>query len=203
MKNFIKVERRSGFQIIELITIVAIIAVLSSIIFVAATKWIRKSKISVLVQDLETIKRAVLTYHKDVSRWPPLFNLNPGRGVTALFNEVCASGVAPGDGLPDRNFWRGAYIERVKRYHPFSTLNYTTACQPPNSAYGLLCGTVFGGGTAVHLRARGIPQDVAQKVDEVIDGGDGFSTGYIRWSNATSILFYIVKSVSACSGAYW
>lgn len=67
-------ECEDGFSFIELLIVIVIIATLSGIIGFAYTKWINSSRRSATLASLESIKKAVATYHLENGSFPS--NLN-------------------------------------------------------------------------------------------------------------------------------
>ena len=61
---------RRGFTLIEMIVVIAVIAVLASIITPMIAKYLEDSKISRAVSDVKMIGAAIGDFYKDNARWP-------------------------------------------------------------------------------------------------------------------------------------
>ncbi len=72
-------RNEEGFSFIELLIVIVIIATLSGIIGFAYTKWIDSSRRSATLASLNSIKKAVTTYHLENGSFPTSFNQIRGR----------------------------------------------------------------------------------------------------------------------------
>ena len=63
-------KKTSGFTIIELIVVIAIIAVLASIVTAAVTKYIPASKIARANEDVNNIQKALIMFYGEYGDYP-------------------------------------------------------------------------------------------------------------------------------------
>jgi len=64
---------RRAFTLIELVVVIAIIAILAAIITPNAFRAIKKAQVSKTVADMKAIKNALLTYYADTGKFPDPF----------------------------------------------------------------------------------------------------------------------------------
>jgi len=72
---------RKGFTLIEMLVVIAIIAVLAAIVAPSAFKAVDKGKISSAVGNFKSIKTAVMAYYADTGAWPADIANTTGRGL--------------------------------------------------------------------------------------------------------------------------
>jgi len=63
-------KEKRGFTLIEIIVILAVIAILAAVITPMATKYIGESRVSKADADCRAIEAAVTAFYKDTARWP-------------------------------------------------------------------------------------------------------------------------------------
>ncbi len=87
---------RRGFTLIELMIVIAIIAIIGAIVVPSVTSAVRKARIKTTRVGLENVKNAIESYHADTGQYPPsLSDLK-----TRPSDEKAAKS------------WEGPYIER-------------------------------------------------------------------------------------------
>jgi len=159
MKKVKKLDK-GGFTMVELIVIIAIIAILSAILIPAVFNQIKKSKTARLENELQSLKTAVLQYYADVGKWVKNNN------IKFLYVDSGEKG------------WDGPYTEK--------NLKATEEENPFGGEYEV--GKKDG---KFSIKATKVKKDVAEKVDNDMDNGDGGSKGNIRYSGTT--IWYIVE----------
>jgi prepilin-type N-terminal cleavage/methylation domain-containing protein len=70
---------REGFTLVELLTVIGIIAVLAGILIPTVNVALRKAKISKARQEAEAIALALKSYHDEYGRWPDVRPGSSGR----------------------------------------------------------------------------------------------------------------------------
>lgn len=102
-------REEEGFTLIELIIVVAIIAILGALVTPNVLKAIENSRVVAVVADSKSIKSAALTYYADTGEWP----VSTDQGSENGGNEGNDPGLVkkPGTGSPIKN-WNGPYLDR-------------------------------------------------------------------------------------------
>lgn len=117
------------FTLIELIVVIAIIAILSAIVTPNAFKAIEKAKVSRAMADSESLRAAAETYYADVGFWPPDVNRGYDPGFTRTLPYNPDTGDVPAlnpSGYPEnwealaQAYWEGPYIEKWPNFNPWA-----------------------------------------------------------------------------------
>ena len=100
---------RGGFTLIEIVIAVAIVAVFAAAISPMVFRHLEDAKISKAQNETETIANAVLSYYKDVGKWPVTNANGPtGNGIQRVISSnTVATGTGTGAGTGAANW--GAY----------------------------------------------------------------------------------------------
>jgi general secretion pathway protein G len=159
---------KKGFTLIELIVVIAIIAVMGAVIAPNAFKSIEKAKIAATVQDLNSIKTAAAAFFTDMSMWPPdaaNFTSNP-------------SGSAA---------WDGPYLDK-----------WPAGLRWPNSAYTWTSasGQHFYTGSSNperYITLNNLGSGIAGKLDAQLDPGSNNTTGQVRVNPAGDTIEFLVS----------
>ncbi|MCP5108504.1 MAG: prepilin-type N-terminal cleavage/methylation domain-containing protein [bacterium] len=94
---------RKGFTLIEMVVVLAVVAVLAAILFPTIARHITDAKITRVVNEEQVITAAVMALYKDTGRWPntnaagaagPQGNSN--RLLSGDVGDAVATGTAPG-----------------------------------------------------------------------------------------------------------
>lgn len=83
-------KRKNGFTLIELLIVIAIVAVLSSLLFANFSGARERARDAKRKGDLDQIKKALRLYYNDNQAYPPLltFGTSFGAGATVYMNEI-------------------------------------------------------------------------------------------------------------------
>lgn len=125
-----------GFTLIEIIVVVAVIALLASVITPLIVKHLEDSKISRTVSDLKMIGAAFADFYKDNGRWPVF--IDPTRPLTQDNNLLLMTGIGNdaafiSQAASDTRFWneRGGWpANRIDRLE-----NHLIYNEPPLNHY--------------------------------------------------------------------
>jgi len=160
---------KKGFTLIELIVVIAIIAIMGAVIAPNAFKSIEKAKIASTVQDLNSIKTAAAAYFTDTSAWP-----------TAAENLTADSGLSG---------WDGPYLDKWPAGQRWSGSNYTWTSQT-GTAFGASSGERF-------ITVNGLVAGVADKLDKQLDPGNNGTSGSVRYNTGETLIQYLVSRDAA------
>jgi len=161
-----KIEK--GFTMVELMVVVAIMAILVSLIAPSAFKAIEKGKISAFMRDYREIKTAAISYYADTSAWPA----NNNASVSLVCNDTV-------------NGWHGPYLEGWPQHNPWKG-NYTWC----NDNIGVVA--TVGSGER-YLEVVNVPSGSAAALDTNLDDGN-LATGAVRYSAGNSTLHALVSA---------
>ena len=107
---------KRSFTLIEMMVVVAIVAMLAVVLVVQVSRMIDKGKVSRAKGDVRSIANAILEYHNDVGTWPRQVFIS-----TTACGEMGASGLTRlSDGTagplvrryPGVTGWKGPYLDK-------------------------------------------------------------------------------------------
>lgn len=166
--------RRRGFTTIEIVMVLAVIAILATIILVAvAGRGTRSGQVATLASNLEGLGRGIAEFRGDVLRYPSQLAYL-GAPLPGGATDICGTTIPAG--LAGR--WRGPYLSRT----------FPTAGLPSGISLilnGLDRDPATGGvdefGT-LFIDVEEVEEAVALELEEQFDGATDFGTGSIRWT---------------------
>lgn len=163
---------RSGFTLVEMIVVLAIIITLAAVILAQVANQTRRGGTAALAQDLNAVSTAVASFRSDVRRYPSSLAQLTRPLVTGDL-DVC------GGNMPAvvRARWRGPYLQRAVpatglRGGDATILN--PLLRDPASGNPFSAGTLF-------ITAVNVDRDAATDLETQFDGNADFSGGTIRW----------------------
>jgi len=167
---------KKGFTLIELMVVIAIIGVLSSVLAPQLFKQINKGRIAAAVSFHNSLKTAASSYYSDTEQWPSDKN-----DLSAMISSGCGSsgtGTCPAG-------WGGPYVDRWPGAGPWVGSTYTWASNSSNPwgtipvRYVILTCGASGSCTTADF----------DEIDKKVDGGTASGTaGAIRYSGTTAQL---------------
>ena len=178
---------RRGVTLVELLVVMAIIAVLAGILMPELFRRVTESRGAALATDLKTVGAAAAEFRKDVGRYPSLLTQLVAP-ITTADADLC--GVNYPAVFASR--WRGPYLDRPLDANgiaaeaatiPNQLLRFPATVTPPDF-FGVLI-----------VVATETDSVVAAHVESTFDRTTDFADGAIRWSPTAAgfgTLAYIV-----------
>ena len=180
---------KSGFTLLELVIVLALIAGLAGVVSLRSGKYIQRGQVSSIVQLSSNMKTACATFYADTGQYPREYDMATYSGTNL---ELSSTQSLAG--------WDGPYLEKgitTSSDNPFGALHlYDSASGAGNTGFDLDGdGTNDATTNLCMLYLAGITQEVAEKLDEHFDGGVGGTwneTGKFNWNSSTSRGFILI-----------
>ena len=165
-------NRVRGFTLIEMIGVLAIIGILAAVATPKIFEAIRDSRISAFVQDVSTVRSAVVTYYKDTGQFP----IHNALSANANQHQLMRQGtVVPG--------WKGPYLnqEMVNQFSQARNflINTSTAAAQQFDFDGN--GTADTSGLTSFIQVDGLTSDQAMRISDILDKDGGTTAGAAAW----------------------
>ena len=169
-------QRQSGFTLMEMIGVVAVIAILASMATPLIFDAIRNARVTAFVEDVNVLRTAVARYYEDTGNFPVHVPTSTNANQHALLSTNPSNPVGG---------WAGPYIEKEIE-NPFNEGGYRGVLTTANANYQFDLdgdGTVDTSGVSV-LRLDGVSDTEAQRISDILDGDGDVTSGPQRWQAA-------------------
>ncbi len=202
MKNIF--NRKSGFTLIEMIGVIAVIAILAAFITPKVFQVIQDSKVTRFAGEINGLKSAVTGWYKDIGSLQSLRANGTLDSTENNFHEdlINNTGTTPTTGLWAN--WNGSYIDSVENISIGTGFRIET--RPGTAGTGAPAannGTSFdlnddnensmAGQQVVAVRLTGVPASDSLKLDGIIDKGltvaNRATSGKIKYSGTTVYVY--------------
>lgn len=175
--------QRKSFTLIELMVVIAIIAVLAAVVAPQVFKQVQKGRIASAESFYNTVKISATAYFSDIGSWPLTCtpaNCNTIAGANGGFVTTGAN-----------TAWDGPYLDRW----PVATGNPWAGAYNWNNSIGV--GTAnFGAAAAPErwIQLFLVPRVAAIRIDGDKDGIAGAATGMVRYPAGDPVTMTVLVS---------
>jgi prepilin-type N-terminal cleavage/methylation domain-containing protein len=164
-------RRHRAFTIVELLIVMAIVAVIAAVLYPTVAGQLRSGRSAALGDQLNHLRDAIDKYKQNVQFYPrQLTQLTQQPGAGAL--QSCA-GALPG---PNMAMWRGPYLgQNIVGNFPVgdAQVQSTTSRNPPTIALGPI--------GLLQISVISVDSVIAVDLEAQFDGNNNFATGSILW----------------------
>lgn len=166
-------KQHAGFTLVEMIGVMAVIAILASVATPRIIDSIEDAKISSFIQETKTMEGAVAKFYADTGKWPELDTTYDKSSHPHFFQLTYNAADASGTKISG---WQGPYIETIP-VNPFTAGARVALYDTSESAYACdVDGDGSPDGKFMVLRADAISDKVAEKISNILDGDGGTSS---------------------------
>ena len=199
MKKLTMNGRQSGFTLMEMIGVMAVIAILAAVATPKIFDAIEDAQVSAYVGEANQLKTAAARYFKDTGQWPRHI---PTHADSQYHNLMVND--ADGNGAPILG-WDGPYLDK-ELTNQITKGGYQDVIYTNSTNYSCdVDGDGNRDGFFLVYRADSISDEMAKKISNIIDGDGTVTTGNKSWkaagkvkrygtnSDSTSILLYCLN----------
>ncbi|MDT0595480.1 prepilin-type N-terminal cleavage/methylation domain-containing protein [Glaciecola petra] len=184
-------KANKGFTLVEMIGVMAVIAILAAIAAPRVFDAIQDAKVTSLVQQINSFQTAATQIYKDTGRFPRYLSTNTNAFYNTFMNKNSlntANADMPG--------WNGPYLDNMPA-HPITPGARQEIVNTNNNAY--ICDADGDGtneGPWLTYRVDGLDRKVMEKVSNIIDGDGGTTnwatTGKVKEYNGNNARIMVV-----------
>jgi general secretion pathway protein G len=150
-------RKEDGFTLIELIIVVAIIAILGAVVTPNILKAIESSRVVAVVADSKSIQSAALAYHADTGAWPESTASSESGESGETGGKDPGLAEKPSEGS-DLEGWNGPYLDRWPEKNPWGG-TYTLTKNVEGEEGG-------GNGDKLYLKLSKVPESAVDKLED-------------------------------------
>jgi prepilin-type N-terminal cleavage/methylation domain-containing protein len=172
-------KEKRGFTLVELLVVISIIALLSSVVFASLNSAIEKAAVVSIIANLKSVEKAfyLLADDENISLWWPEIDFG--------------SGGNPNISVLVTNMNRlGKFLGRAPSLPIGTDMGYD------NDQDIFICGDSGPVYRGVNIHIRNISLALAQKVNAIVDGDANINCGRIKWDpsgGGGGSLFYVIS----------
>lgn len=182
-------NKEHGFTLMEMIGVMAVIAILVSVATPMIFDAIRNAKVTAFVEDVNQLKGAVAQYYEDTGNFPTHVPTDDRAQYRLLMKNN-----------PDRPIrgWNGPYLEK-EMDNPFTEGGYRAVMSSNNANFQF---DLDGDGTvdtssAAFVRIDGVSDEEARAISDIFDNDGDVTSGSGAWNAAGRVKRYGVNSDNA------
>ncbi len=182
---------QQGFTFIELVVVIAVIALLAGVLIPNVTSVTKDAKSSKILQLYDSLRTACERYYIDVGSVPLEYTGSSYNSAT--YHKLSLTQTTTG--------WKGPYIDHPLSSgdNPFNTTIhlYSTIGSYAGNGFDLNGdGTDDATGTGNYLVLWGVDEDTAQYVDSALDkgnlGSDWKTSGRVEYTSSSKVLAILI-----------
>lgn len=181
-------DSKQGFTLVELLIVVAIIAILSAVVLGSMTVMRERGQAAKIIGDVRQIRDALQFRYSDTTQYPTESELDAAYpalvGQTKTISNMIDAGVFEGKftGAPSPNIGNGGYVYDADASDGSTEYPIESCGSYSNNTYGV--NIVLEDAIATH-------PNVVVQLDELVDSADGLDCGRIRRAtSADNALLY-------------
>jgi len=168
-------KKQTGFTLMEMLGVLAVIAILASVATPKIFEAIRDAKVASFVEDINTIRTAVVSYYKDTGTFPyhDVTNNNADRHTLMKNTKRGIAG------------WQGPYLDKDIQ-NPFNPAAGRRVISTGNAKYQFdLDGDGKADSTNVSLlEVKGLSVEEAKELSDALDTDGSVESGKKAWYSA-------------------
>lgn len=175
-------QHQAGFTLMEMIGVVAVIAILASMATPMIFDAIRSARVTAFVEDVNVLRTSVARYYEDTGQFPTHIPTDTRDGRSLLLSNSRNNPVGG---------WAGPYIEKQFE-NPFQEGGYRSILTTNNANYQFDLdgdGTIDTSGVSV-LRIDNVSDADARKISDILDGDGDMTRGAASWNRAGRVKRY-------------
>lgn len=184
-------SKQRGFTLMEMIGVMAVIAILVSVATPMIFDAIRNAKVTAFVEDVNMVKGAVAQYYEDTGSFPThIPSDNRDRNKRLMKNDASSP----------VNGWNGPYMEKDLG-NPFTEGAYAAVLVSSNANYQF---DLDGDGTpdtsnVALIRVDQVTDEEAKAISDIFDNDGSVDSGSDAWNAGGRVKRYGVNSDHAHS----
>lgn len=178
--------KQKGFTLMEMIGVMAVIAILVSVATPMIFDAIRDAKVTAFVEDVNMVKGAIAEYYQDTGRFPTHIPTDTRDRNRNLMKDNPANPIGG---------WNGPYLEK-EFDNPFSDGGYRAVISSNNANFQFDLdgdGTMDTTSVAV-IRVDNVSDEEARAISDIMDNDGGVDSGSGSWRASGRVKRFGVNS---------
>ena len=172
-------QGKEGFTLLEIIVILAILAIVAALVLPSFTSALQKSKAIALKGQFEKLKEACLAFNIDTGGWPVEYSDDPGK--SQLVRNV-----------PPVPLWNGPYLSRPLITNPWGGV---VRIRSDSQQHFFVAGLPVA--NPCYLEYTKVPDEVCQEIDRELDGALGATEGVVIYASGALRILIVGNAVAA------